>query len=73
MTREEYFLLANECGLPAAIYAHPGVRDLVRKAVLLTREECAQVCEAESRLGIDDERAYCGELMAAAIRARGQA
>ena len=35
------------------------------------REACAKVCEAERRLGIDDERAYHGELMAAAIRARG--
>ena len=35
-------------------------------------EACAKVCEAERILGIDDERAYHGELMAAAIRARGQ-
>lgn len=37
------------------------------------REACAKVCEAERRLGIDAERAYYGDLMAAAIRARGQA
>lgn len=36
------------------------------------REECAYLCEGERRLGIDDERAYYGDLMAAAIRARGQ-
>ena len=29
--------------------------------------EAKEVCEAERRLGLDDERAYCGELMAAAI------
>ena len=34
------------------------------------REACEKVCEAERRLGIDDERAYYGDLMAAAIRAR---
>jgi hypothetical protein len=37
------------------------------------REACALVCEAERRLGIDDERAYYGDLMAVAIRARSQA
>ncbi len=37
------------------------------------REACAKVCEGERRLGLDDERAYYGDLMAAAIRARGQA
>lgn len=36
------------------------------------REACARVCEGERRLGIDDERAYYGDLMAAAIRIRGQ-
>ena len=32
------------------------------------RERCAKMCEAEYRLGLDDERAYNGMLMAAAIR-----
>lgn len=32
-------------------------------------EECAKVCEAEQRLGIDDERSYNGMQMAGAIRA----
>jgi predicted nucleic acid-binding protein len=36
------------------------------------REEAAKVCEAERRLGVDDERAYYGDLMAEAIRARGK-
>lgn len=31
-------------------------------------ERCAVVCEAETRLGLDDERAYYGRLMAEAIR-----
>ena len=32
------------------------------------RERCAKMCEAEYRFGLDDERAYNGMLMAAAIR-----
>lgn len=32
--------------------------------------ECAHICLAEDRLGLDDERAYNGRLMAEAIRAR---
>jgi hypothetical protein len=41
-------------------------RDLaVAKAVL---EGAALKCEGERRLGIDDERAYYGDLMAEAIR-----
>lgn len=34
------------------------------------RERCAEVCESEDDLGLDDERAYHGRLMAAAIRAQ---
>lgn len=49
------------------------MRTTVREAVKREREACAKLCEAERRLGIDDERAYYGDLMAAAIRARGQA
>jgi len=56
------------------------VRDLVecvrvayRAGQEAEREACARVCEGERRLGIDDERAYYGDLMADAIRARGQA
>jgi hypothetical protein len=45
---------------------------MCKKMVEAEREACAKVCEAERILGIDDERAYYGELMAAAIRARGQ-
>lgn len=37
------------------------------------REACAKVCEAEDQLGLDDERAYNGRLMAAAISARREA
>lgn len=52
----------------------PWLRDaLDRFAAMVAaaeREACAKVCEAERRLGIDDERAYHGELMAAAMRAR---
>lgn len=43
---------------------------IVKEAVLAEREACAYVCEAERRLGVDDERAYYGDLMAAAIRSR---
>lgn len=31
-------------------------------------EDAAKVCESEERLGLDDERAYHGTLMAEAIR-----
>ena len=31
-------------------------------------EDAAKICEAESLLGLDDERAYNGRLMADAIR-----
>lgn len=44
---------------------------LISTTITVEREACAKVCEAERILGIDDERAYYGELMAAAIRARG--
>lgn len=47
-------------------------RSELEAAVKAEREACAKVCEAERVLGIDDERAYYGDLMAAAIRARGQ-
>jgi hypothetical protein len=34
------------------------------------RERAAKICEAESQLGLDDERSYYGNLMAQAIRDR---
>jgi hypothetical protein len=50
---------------------HEATIKRLEAAILAEREACAKVCEAERRLGIDDERAYYGDLMAAAIRARG--
>ena len=47
--------------------------EYMREQIAAEREACAKVCEAERVLGIDGERAYYGDLMAAAIRARGQA
>lgn len=51
---------------PAALLAELRARDLEVARVVL--EAAANLCEAERRLGIDDERAYHGDLMATAIR-----
>jgi hypothetical protein len=37
--------LGEQAGLPAAIYAHPGVKQLVRLAMQHAAEEAAKVCE----------------------------
>ena len=77
MNRDDVIRMAQEAGwqeVPTVRLAFAGF-DLERFAALVAaaeREACAKVCEAERRLGIDDERAYYGDLMADAIRARGE-
>jgi len=77
MTRDDIIRMAREAGFVEASFCRWSAYtdDLERFAALVAaaeREACAKVCEGERRLGIDDERAYYGELMAAAIRARGE-
>lgn len=45
------------------------VRELQIETAKAAFEFAAKVCEREAELGIDDERAYNGKLMAEAIRA----
>lgn len=76
MTADEVIRMAREAGMVvvpdqfsmfpflqrfAALCHAQGQRDM--------QERAAEVCEAETRLGIDDERSYNGRLMAEAIRA----
>ena len=76
VNREDIIRMAREAGMVVVDDQYSLLPFLERFAALVAaaeREACAKVCEAERRLGIDDERAYYGGLMAAAIRARGQA
>ncbi len=76
MTREDIIRMAREAGIRDCT-CNGEFGCLERFAALVAaaseakeREACAKVCEAERRLGIDDERAYYGDLMATAIRER---
>ena len=74
VNREDIIRMAREAGMVVVDDQYSLLPFLERFAALVAaaeREACAKVCEAERRLGIDDERAYYGGLMAAAIRARG--
>ena len=82
MNREDIIRMAREAKQYAEYVTPQGMEcfDIYneRFAILVAsaaqakeREACAYLCEGERRLGIDDERAYYGDLMAAAIRARG--
>ena len=70
MTRDDIIRMAREAGVLSG-YESELFQRFAALVAAAEREACAKVCEAERVLGIDDERAYYGDLMAAAIRARG--
>jgi hypothetical protein len=74
MTKEDVIRMTREAGgfdtTPEFLARFAAIVEA--RVAAAEREACAKVCEAKRRLGIDDERAYYGDLMAAAIRARGE-
>lgn len=85
MSPAEIISMAREAGLPDAISAHPGVKDLCRRVAASEREACAKVCEEradvhEQSAPHEETKDYQLRMMvyakherrcAAAIRARG--
>ena len=82
MTQDEIIKLARQAGIDFDLIdddegqiwyiTSEGLNAFATIVAAAEREACAKVCEAERRLGIDDERAYYGDLMATAIRARNK-